>query len=56
MATISEVEDALQVLTENGLKRSQVTVLHCNTDYPTQMSDVNLKAMTTMGKEFIRRH
>lgn len=49
MATMSEVEDAVCVLTENGLSKDEIIVLHCNTEYPTQMNDVNLKAMTTIG-------
>lgn len=48
MATLKEVESALQVL-----KGKKVTVLHCNTEYPTPMDDVNLKAMITMQEHFI---
>src|SRR5699024_8032860 len=44
MATLQEVKDALEVLTSFGLNKEQVTVLHCNTEYPTPMKDVNLKA------------
>lgn len=49
MATLSEVREALGVLTEFGLKKDQITVLHCNTEYPTPMEDVNLKAMNTIA-------
>ncbi|WP_297443246.1 N-acetylneuraminate synthase [Sulfurimonas sp.] len=52
MATLSEVEDALNVLTCNGTKKENITVLHANTMYPTPMEDVNLKAMLTIGKTF----
>ncbi|WP_320113079.1 N-acetylneuraminate synthase [Draconibacterium orientale] len=45
MATLQEVKEAIQVLTDNGLKKETITVLHCNTEYPTPMHDVNLKAM-----------
>jgi len=48
MATIDEVEDALIVLEDSGLERSLVTVLHCTTDYPTALEDVNLRAMLTL--------
>jgi len=51
MANMQEIKAALDVLTENGLTREQVTVLHCNTGYPTPMGDVNLKAMLTIQNE-----
>ena len=50
MATISEIEAAIEVLRSNG--QNKITVLHCNTEYPTPMSDVNLKAMQTIGTTF----
>ena len=52
MADIGEIEDALDVLVEAGTKKEDITVLHANTMYPTPMEDVNLKAMTTIGKTF----
>ena len=51
MATLKEVEDALNVLEESGAPKIQITVLHCNTEYPTPMEDVNLKAMITIRNE-----
>ncbi len=51
MATLKEVEYALNVLEESGTPKSQITVLHCNTEYPTPMEDVNLKAMLTIRNE-----
>ena len=45
MARLGEIEAALEVLEASGTPREQVTVLHCNTEYPTPMADVNLKAM-----------
>lgn len=51
MATMQEVKDALSVLTKNGISKDRVTILHCNTEYPTPMEDVNLKAMLTIKKE-----
>ncbi|MEX0967244.1 MAG: N-acetylneuraminate synthase [Bacteroidia bacterium] len=50
MAGLQEIEEALNVLTANGLTRSDITVLHCNTEYPTPMEDVNLKAMNAIGE------
>jgi N,N'-diacetyllegionaminate synthase len=51
MANMAEIDAALSVLTSNGISRDQITVLHCNTEYPTPMNDVNLKAMLTINKE-----
>ncbi len=52
MSNISEISDALQVLIKSGTKKNNITVLHANTDYPTPMKDVNLKAMLAIGKKF----
>ena len=52
MADLGEIEDALDILTEAGADRDQITVLHANTMYPTPMEDVNLKAMQTIGTAF----
>ncbi len=49
MSTLGEIESALAVLEDAGTPRSRITVLHCNTDYPTAMEDVNLRAMRTIG-------
>lgn len=43
MSTLEEVEAAIRVLKENG--SIEISILHCNTDYPTKMADVNLRAM-----------
>tara|TARA_B100001121_G_C18650633_1_gene603885 strand:- start:434 stop:1429 length:996 start_codon:yes stop_codon:yes gene_type:complete len=52
MADIGEIEDALDILIKAGTRRENITVLHANTEYPTPMEDVNLKAMVTIGKTF----
>lgn len=52
MSSLKEIEQALQVLTSGGLTNKEITVLHCNTEYPTPMEDVNLKAMNTICREF----
>ena len=52
MADLGEIEDALDVLIESGTKRENITVLHCNTEYPTPIEDVNLKAMLTIKEAF----
>ncbi|MEK6628265.1 MAG: N-acetylneuraminate synthase [Bdellovibrionota bacterium] len=50
MCSLSEVEEALNVFLKNGTDKNNLTVLHCNTDYPTKMQDVNLLAMCEMGR------
>ena len=52
MANIEEIEKSVNVLISNGTKKSEITVLHCNTEYPTPMKDVNLKAMLTIKEKF----
>lgn len=52
MATMDEIQAALQVFTENGITKDRITILHCNTEYPTPMDDVNLKAMLNIGNTF----
>ena len=52
MATLGEIEDALAVLEAAGTPRSRITVLHCNTEYPTPMVDVNLRAMNRIRDAF----
>ena len=51
MATITEIKDAIKVLTDNGVSKDKIIVLHCNTEYPTPMEDVNLKAMLHIQRE-----
>jgi len=51
MSTLDEVRDALNILLEAGAKKDKITILHCNTEYPTPMEDVNLKAMITIRDE-----
>ena len=52
MADLTEIKDALTVLNEAGTPRERITILHCNTEYPTSMEDVNLLAMQTINKTF----
>ena len=51
MSTIKEIKSAFNILINNSMKKENVIILHCNTDYPTPMEDVNLKAMLTIQKE-----
>jgi N,N'-diacetyllegionaminate synthase len=52
MATLGEIEQALYVLEQSGTSRDRITVLHCSTEYPTAMKDVNLRAMCTIRDAF----
>jgi N,N'-diacetyllegionaminate synthase len=51
MANLEEIKAALDVLIKYGVTKQEITVLHCNTEYPTPMEDVNLKAMLTILNE-----
>lgn len=52
MATLGEIEAAIDVLEKAGTARSQITVLHCTTEYPTPMNEVNLYAMQSIQAAF----
>ncbi|WP_016989884.1 N-acetylneuraminate synthase [Flavobacterium sp. ACAM 123] len=52
MSLMTEIRDALNIFLDSGIAREKITILHCNTEYPTPMKDVNLKAMLSIGKEF----
>lgn len=52
MCELADIEAAIQVLLSYGLQKNQITVLHCNTEYPTPMRDVNLKAMLEIERKF----
>ena len=52
MADLGEIEDALDILISCGTKKENITVLHCNTEYPTPYEDVNLLAMLTIKEAF----
>jgi N,N'-diacetyllegionaminate synthase len=52
MSNLDEIGDALNVLIDAGTTKSNITILHANTMYPTPMLDVNLKAMQTIKNKF----
>jgi len=52
MADLAEIKDALNILMNSGTKKTNITVLHCNTAYPTPYEDVNLRAMLTIQNAF----
>lgn len=52
MSDMNDIKLALEAIEKSGTPRSLVTILHCSTEYPTLMKDVNLNAMQTIKKEF----
>lgn len=52
MATLDEVAEAVTVLVEAGTSRSDIILLHCNTQYPTPIHDANLLAISTLKNAF----
>lgn len=52
MATLGDIEAAIDVLEQAGTARDQITVLHCTTEYPTPMNEVNLRAMQSIHAAF----
>lgn len=52
MCEMDDISAAMDVLCKNGVERSQITILHCNTEYPTPYKDVNLLAMQQIKKEY----
>ncbi len=52
MCELSDIEATLKVLVGFGVRKEQITILHCNTEYPTPYSDVNLKAMLEIRDRF----
>ncbi|MFZ7275644.1 N-acetylneuraminate synthase [Avibacterium avium] len=52
MATLEEIQMALKILEDNGMSREDITILHCNTEYPTPYRDVNLNTLKYLKKIF----
>lgn len=52
MSTMNDIKLAINVFLKAGHKKDNISILHCNTEYPTQMKDVNLRAMKTIQKRF----
>lgn len=50
MSTLGDIEIAIEAIERLGTPRDMITVLHCTTEYPTPMGDVNLLAMVNIGK------
>lgn len=52
MATLDEIKNSVDVLLANGQSKSNLSILHCNSEYPTPLNDVNLNAMSVMKDSF----
>ena len=52
MSTAEDIQNAVGVLLKWGKTKDQITILHCNTEYPTPFKDVNLLAMQSIAKQF----
>ena len=52
MCNLEDIKASLDVLLKEGCKKEDITILHCNTEYPTPYSDVNLRAMLEIEKKF----
>lgn len=52
MCELDDVSAAMNALIKNGVKQNQITILHCNTEYPTPYEDVNLKAMLELQEQY----
>ena len=51
MSDLTEIKDCLKQLTKNGAKK-KISVLQCNSEYPSPFKDINLRAMNTIAKKF----
>jgi N,N'-diacetyllegionaminate synthase len=52
MSSLGDIEVAIDVLEQSGTPRTKLTVLHCTTEYPTPMNEVNLRAMQSISSAF----
>jgi N,N'-diacetyllegionaminate synthase len=52
MANLKDIRNALKILKKFGLKMSNITIMQCNTDYPTSLDDVNLNVINTFKRYF----
>jgi N,N'-diacetyllegionaminate synthase len=52
MSTLNEIGEALSIFVDAGIKIENITILHCNTEYPTPMKDVNIHAMLNIREKY----
>ena len=52
MSSMEDIHKAFEVFIDSGFNKNNISILHCNTEYPTPMKDVNLLAMLSIQREF----
>lgn len=52
MSTLADIDNALSVLLRCGSRREDITILHCTTEYPAPIDEVNLRVMDTLKRSF----
>jgi len=52
LSTFKEIKIALKILMQNGLKKNKITILHCNSAYPTPLKDMNLNVIKSLKEKF----
>ena len=52
MSNLKEVDTIFKFIKKNGISKNKIIILHCNTEYPTPMEDVNLNVLKTFSKKF----
>ena len=52
MANLNEIDSSLNIFLNSGMEKENITILHCTTQYPTLVDDVNLNAMITIANKF----
>ena len=52
MSTIREIKQAIKILNQKGTNQKDITLLHCTTDYPAKLKDINLLAIRQLRKIF----
>ncbi len=52
MSNIDEISQAIKILTSGKIKKEEISLLQCNTDYPTKYSDINLNVIQTLKKKY----
>jgi len=52
MSNMKEIENALKILVSNGTRKKNITIMQCNTEYPTPIYHANLRAMLSLKKKF----
>lgn len=52
MSTLGDIEQALEILEQAGTPRERITLLHCTTEYPAPVNEINLQAMETLRRAF----